>query len=181
MKNILFFLTLLTCFTAYAQEGPIATIKENGKHFKSIEFTVKKNTFYTQIIPQFLGTSLTVETKNDQSFEGAYILLGGTERFNLNKDDENSANLQDIAERGSNQSSSLLISKSPFEFFSFYSGKLEGTIRINLLYAKPLKKSYLEDNKKKAQATVVNNRKASIKAFGESVYLLLRQILRTLK
>ncbi len=150
MKNILS-LILIFCFTStFAQEGPISTIKENGKHFKSIEFNVKKNTFYTQIIPQFLGTSLTVEVKNDQSFEGAYILLGGTEKFILNKDDENTSNLQEIAERGYNQSSSLLISKSSFQFFSFYSGKLEGTIRINLLYAKPLKKSYLQDNKKKS-------------------------------
>lgn len=150
MKNILFLFTLLTYFTAYAQEGPVATIKENGKHFKAIEFIVKKNTFYTQIIPQFTGTSLTVEANANQSFEGSYLLLEGTNKFLLNKDDENTENVQQSAERSSKQSSNLIISNQPFQFFSFYSGKLEGTIRINLLYAAPLKKSYLQDSKKKS-------------------------------
>jgi hypothetical protein len=152
MKNILFLFALLTCFTAFAQEGPVSTIKENGKHFKAIEFTVKKNTFYTQIIPQFLSTSLTVEINTNQNFNGSYVLLGGTEKYELNKDDENTENVQQDAERGSNQSSKLLISKTPFQFFSFYTGNLEGTIRINLLYAAPLKKSYLKDTKKKSAA-----------------------------
>jgi hypothetical protein len=150
MKNILFLFAFFICFHAFAQEGPISTIKESGKHYKAIEFNVKKNTFYTQIIPQFLGTSLSIEVNNDQSFEGAYILLGGTEKFNISKNEENTAVLQGIANRSSNQSSTLFVSKSPFEFFSFYSGKLEGTIRINILYAKPLKVSYIEGTKKKS-------------------------------
>ncbi len=150
MKNTLFLFTLLTCFTAYAQEGPVSTIKENGKHFKAIEFTVKKNTFYTQIIPQFLSTSLTVEVNTNQNFNGSYLLLGGTEKHELNKDNENTENVQQTADRGAKQSSRLLISNNPFQFFSFYSGNLEGSIRINLLYAAPLKKSYLKDTKKKS-------------------------------
>jgi hypothetical protein len=150
MKNTFLFFTLLISITAYAQEGPITAIKENGKHFKAIEFTVKKNTFYTQIIPQFLSTSLTVEVNTNQNFNGSYLLLGGTEKHELNKDDENTENVQQTAERSTNQSSSLLISNNPFQFFSFYSDKLEGTIRINLMYAAPLKKSYLQDSKKKS-------------------------------
>jgi hypothetical protein len=71
MKNTFLFFTLLISITAYAQEGPITAIKENGKHFKAIEFTVKKNTFYTQIIPQFLSTSLTVEVNTNQNFNGS--------------------------------------------------------------------------------------------------------------
>lgn len=149
MKNIISLFLVFLSFSARAQEGSIVTIKENGKHFKAIEFTVKKNTFYTQIIPQFLSSSLSIEIDATKSFFGSYILLGGTEKHLLMKDDENTENVQQDAERGGNQSSKLLIAKTPFEFFSFYSGNLEGSIRINLLYAAPLKSSYLKDKKKR--------------------------------
>jgi hypothetical protein len=148
MKNTIFFILFSISFISYAQEGPINTVKENGKHFKAVEFNVKKNTFYAQIIPQFTGSSLTIETNASNSFEGAYVLLGGVEKFNLAHDHEQSSNIQENTGRTTNQSSSLLIAKNEFPFFSFYSGNLEGKVRINLMYAAPLKSSYLKDKKK---------------------------------
>lgn len=150
MKNTFILFLLAICSITYAQEGPINTVKENGKHFKAIEFIVKKNTFYTQIIPNFTGSSLTIETDITKSFDGSYILLGGTEKFNLSKDHEQTSNIQESTERASNQSTGLLIAKNEFPFFSFYSGDIDGKVRINILYASKLKSEYLKDNKKKS-------------------------------
>lgn len=147
MKNTIFLFLFSICLSSYAQEGQITTVKENGKHFKAIEFMVKKNTFYTQIIPTFTSSSLTIETDITKSFLGSYILLGGTERFELAKDHEQTGNIQEGG-RTSNQSSGLYIAKNAFQFFSFYSGDLDGKVRINLLYAAPLKSNYLKDKKK---------------------------------
>ncbi len=148
MKNTIFFILFSIGLSAYAQEGPVNTLKENGKHFKAIEFTVKKNTFYTQIIPQFTGSSLTIETNASNSFEGAYVLLGGDEKFFLTHDHEQTSNIQESTDRTTNQSTSLFIAKNEFPFFSFYSGNLNGKVRVNLMYAAPLKSSYLKDKKK---------------------------------
>lgn len=148
MKNILFFFLFTITISAWAQEGKINTLKTNGKHFKAIEFNVKKNTFYAEIIPQFKGSSLTIEVDNQQDLNGSYILLGGTEKFIITKDAEQSEAIAQIAERANKQSSGLYLSSSPFEFFSFYSGNLEGTIRVNILYAAPFKNAFLKDKKK---------------------------------
>ncbi len=150
MKNIIFLFLISISTISFAQEGPISTLKENGKHFKAIEFTVKKNTFYTQIIPNFTGSSLTIEADVSKSFEGSYILLGGIEKFHLIKDHEQTSNIQESTDRLTNQSTPLFIAKEAFPFFSFYSGNLDGKVRINLLYAAPLKSSYLKDTKKKS-------------------------------
>ncbi len=150
MKNIIIIFLISFSTLSFAQEGPINTVKENGKHFKAIEFIVKKNTFYTQIIPNFTGSSLTIEADVNKSFDGSYILLGGTEKFNLIKDHEQTSNIQESTERSTNQSTGLLIAKNEFPFFSFYSGNLEGKVRINLLYASKLKSTYFKDNKKKS-------------------------------
>lgn len=148
MKSLFTLLFILFSFYVNAQEGPISTLQENGKHYKAIEFNVKKNTFYTQIIPNFLGSSLTIETDVLNNFDGAYILLGGVEKFFIKKDEEQTENIRQQAERSSNQSTGLFIAKAPFEFFSFYSGNLDGKIRINILYAAPLKKTFSKDKKK---------------------------------
>lgn len=180
MKNIIFLFLVSISIIANAQEGPINTVKENGKHFKAIEFRVKKNTFYTQIIPQFTGSSLSIETQANNSFEGAYILLGGEEKFNLTQDHEQTSAIQESTDRRTNHSTQLYIAQKEFPFFSFYSGNLEGKVRVNILYAAPFKSNYLKD-KKKVQSIVTPNQKASIKVFGESVYRVLRQILLILK
>ncbi len=148
MKNILIIILLFITSHSMAQEGKIRTLKSNGKHFKAIEFNVRKNTFYAEIIPQFKGSSLTIEVEKSQDLQGSYILLGGTEKFIISKDAEQSETIQQIAERSENQSSGLYMSKEPFDFFSFYSGNLEGKIRVNILYAAPLKNTYLKDKKK---------------------------------
>lgn len=147
------FYLLAYCFfflsnIGFSQEGKLYTIKQNGKHFKSIEFDVKKNTLYTNIIPNFEASSLTIEISSSQSFNKAYFILGNDEKKDLVKDDEQTQVIQESASRINNQSSTLLISNSSFKSFSFYSAGIEGRIRINLLYATPLKSSYLKDKKK---------------------------------
>ncbi len=154
---LLFLSFFIYIHASYAQESNISVVKENGKHYKSIEFRIKKNTFYTQIVPKFLASSMSIESNNVNSFSNAYILLGGTERFDLVVDQEQTDAIQEIAERKQNQSSGLYIAEKPFEFFSFYSGELEGFVRIHLLYASPMKNSYLRDSKKKSSTAVKQN------------------------
>lgn len=134
----------------FAQEGAIDIVKQNGKHFKAVEFSVKKNTLYTNIIPEFTASSLTIEVPSQLSFERSYLILGQDEKFELTKDHEQTSAVQESAARMNNQSSALIISKNSFSNFSFFSGNIEGKVRINLIYASPLKSSFLKDSKKKA-------------------------------
>ena len=146
------FLILILSFCSlnlFAQEGSIDVVKDNGKHYKALEFIVKKNTLYTNIIPEFIASSLTIEVANQYSFDKSYLILGTEEKFQLVKDVEQTNAVQESAARLNNQSSALIISKNTFNNFSFYTGNIEGKVRINLLYAAPLKSSYLKDSKKK--------------------------------
>ncbi len=147
---ILIFILSLCSFNLFAQEGSIDVIKENGKHFKALEFIVKKNTLYTNIVPNFLASSLTIEAPVQFTLDRSYLILGSDEKFLLIKDVEQTNAVQESAARLNNQSSALIISKNTFNNFSFYTGNIEGKVRINLLYAAPLKSSYLKDSKKKA-------------------------------
>lgn len=149
-SKILIFILSLCSFNLFAQEGSIDVIKENGKHFKALEFVVKKNTLYTNIVPEFIASSLTIEVLSQYSLDRSYLILGTDEKFLLTKDVEQTNAVQESAARLNNQSSALIISKNTFNNFSFYTGNIEGKVRINLLYAAPLKSSYLKDSKKKA-------------------------------
>ncbi|MFN5705926.1 MAG: N-acetylmuramoyl-L-alanine amidase [bacterium] len=149
-SKFLFFILSLCSFNLFAQEGSIDVIKENGKHFKALEFVVKKNTLYTNIVPEFIASSLTIEVLSQYSLDRSYLILGSDEKFLLTKDVEQTNTVQESAARLNNQSSALIISKNTFNNFSFYTGNIEGKVRINLLYAAPLKSSYLKDSKKKA-------------------------------
>lgn len=148
-KYLIFILSICS-FNLFAQEGSIDIVKENGKHFKAIEFIVKKNTLYTNIIPNFIASSLTIEAPIQYSLDRSYLILGSDEKFQIFKDLEQTNTIQESAARLNNQSSALIISKNTFNNFSFYTGNIEGKVRINLLYAAPLKSSYLKDSKKKA-------------------------------
>lgn len=148
-SKILIFILSLCSFNLFAQEGSIDVIKENGKHFKALEFVVKKNTLYTNIVPEFIASSLTIEVLGQYSLDRSYLILGTDEKFLLTKDVEQTNAVQESAARLNNQSSALIISKNTFNNFSFYTGNIEGKVRINLLYAAPLKSSYLKDSKKK--------------------------------
>lgn len=148
-KYLIFILSICT-INLYAQEGSIDIVKENGKHFKALEFVVKKNTLYTNIVPEFIASSLTIEVPSQYSLDRSYLILGTDEKFLLTKDVEQTIAVQESAARLNNQSSALIISKNTFNNFSFYTGNVEGKVRINLLYAAPLKSSYLKDSKKKA-------------------------------
>lgn len=147
-----FLLLILSIYSLnlFAQEGAIDVVKVNGKHYKALEFTVKKNTLYTNIIQDFIASSLTIEVANQYSFDRSYLILGSEEKFQLVKDVEQTNAVQESAARLNNQSSALIISKNTFNNFSFYTGNIEGKVRINLLYAAPLKSSYLKDSKKKS-------------------------------
>ena len=149
-SKFLIFILSLCSFNLFAQEGSIDVIKENGKHFKAVEFVVKKNTLYTNIVPEFIASSLTIEVLSQYSLDRSYLILGSDEKFLLTKDVEQTNTVQESAARLNNQSSALIISKNSFNNFSFYTGNIEGKVRINLLYAAPLKSSYLKDSKKKA-------------------------------
>lgn len=148
-KLFIIFISLLS-LKSYAQEGHIDIVKVNGKHYKALEFIVKKNTLYTNISTNFNASSLTIEAPVQYTFDRSYLILGTDERFQLYKDVEQSNAVQESAARLNNQSSALIIAKNTFDNFSFFSGNIEGKVRINLLYAAPLKSSYLKDSKKKA-------------------------------
>ncbi len=152
MRLIISIALFFTNSLLFAQEGKLYTIKQNGKHFKSIEFDVKKNTLYTNIIPDFEASSLNIEISNNHNFEKAYFILGNDEKRMLNLDNEQTQIVQESAARINSQSSALIISNSSFKNFSFYTANIEGRIRINLLYASPLKSSYLKDKKKRTDS-----------------------------
>jgi hypothetical protein len=147
--SILLSFLLLAVLPVFAQESEIHTLEQNGKFYKAVEFEVKPNTFYTSIDPQFKASSLTFETRLSNTLHRAYVLLGGTQRFNLKKDDHNTDALQENAARNSNQSSELYLSDDEFSFFSFFSGDISGTVRVNLMYAPPLKIDKNTSSKKK--------------------------------
>lgn len=149
-SKLLTFLFSLITLNLYAQESPIEVVKENGKHYKALEFIVKKNTLYTNILTNFNASSLTIEAPIQFTLDRSYLILGADEKFQLVKDVEQSNAVQESAARLNNQSSALIIAKNTFNNFSFFSGNIEGKVRINLLYAAPLKSSYLKDSKKKA-------------------------------
>jgi hypothetical protein len=148
MKYIFFLSSILISFISFAQESKITTIEQRGNYLKSIEFVVKKNTFYTNIDPNFTATSLTFETTADHDIEKSYVLLGGQEKFELKKDEHTSGE-DNTAERENINSSELFISSKPFTFFSFYSGDMEGKIKVNLIYAKPVKQKASSSKKKR--------------------------------
>lgn len=149
-SKLLTFLFSLITLNLYAQESPIEVVKENGKHYKALEFIVKKNTLYTNILTNFNASSLTIEAPIQFTLDRSYLILGADEKFQLVKDVEQSNAVQESAARLNNQSSALIIAKNTFNNFSFFSGNIEGKVRINLLYAAPLKSSYLKDSKKKS-------------------------------
>jgi hypothetical protein len=152
-----FALLLLLGSVAIAQEGAITQYHGNGKHYHSISFKVKKNTFYSSIATGFTASSVSFEIDSSKSYQRAYTLLGGTEKFLLSNDAEQSAAIQNIAERSNQQSTSLLIAANPFNFISFFSGEIEGEVRLHLLFASPLKSEYLRGSKKKVKAQPVKN------------------------
>lgn len=152
MKYILYLLSFFLLSTGtFAQEGTITTLEEKGAYYKAVEFVVKKHTLYTEINPDFTASSLTFEAPINIDLSKSYVLLGGLQKFILHKDDHNTQALEDKALRNANQASELYIATQPFRFFSFYSGELEGTIRVNLMYAKPMKLEKGASVKKKSQ------------------------------
>ncbi len=151
IPQVLLLIILLGAFqTLFAQEGPITIIEKKGDYYKAIEFNVKPNTFYSSININFKASSVNLEVAQSNIFEKAYLLLGGIQKFELAKDAHQSEVIENLPNRNSQQSSALYIANQPFEFISFYSGNLQGKIRMNLLYASPLKLDKLVSSKKKS-------------------------------
>lgn len=153
---LMFTITLCLAQTVFSQESKIITIEQKGKFYKAIEFEVKRNTLYTSINPSFKATSLTIETAVEKTLERAYILLGGQEKF-LVKPSSHVGNEDGTeASRSPALSSEQYISSEPFDFFSLYTGDMEGKIRVNLIYADPIKlEKNTQTSKKKSLSDCV--------------------------
>ncbi len=158
-KIILFLFLVLSTTLSVAQEGEIRTLEQNDIFYKAIEFEVKANTFYTHIDPDFRASSISFETSLSNTLQRAYVLLGGTQKFLLRKDIHNTQALEDKASRAGHQSTELYIAPGAFQFFSFFSGDLSGTMRVNLLYAPPLE----NDPKKTESKKKVSLKDCSVK------------------
>lgn len=136
MRFILVFLLLISGLVN-AQDRTVKVLEERGDYFKKVKLNVSRNTFYTNLDPSFLATSLSVELPEGADHARALIFLGTGQSLSLKQDAHFS---EDTATRSGFQSE-LMIAPSPFRYFSFFSGDLEGPVFFKLLYAKPLREA----------------------------------------
>lgn len=135
MRFILVFLLLISGLVN-AQDRAVKIIEERGDYFKKVKLNVSKNTFYTNLDPSFLATSLSVEFPERADYARALIFLGTGQSLSLKQETHFS---EDTIHSGFQ--SELMIAPAPFNYFSFFSGDLEGPVFFKLLYAKPLREA----------------------------------------
>ncbi len=123
-KTVLFCLPFVfAAICATAQDGNVKLISKKRKILRVIELDVKKNSIYTNIDPQFIYTSLSVELMDSINPVNAYLFLGDTEKVN-------------ISFKEGTTLSTLLLAAKPLHYLSFFSGNYEGKVRFRLVYKK---------------------------------------------
>ena len=145
-------------FIVLGQEGVLKFMEQRGEFFKSFSLKVKKNILYANLDPTFTASSISISYRPDSAPNGSYLFLGESDKQFLKADADAQT---DENKTDSLYSSQLLIGKKIFNIFSLYSGNLEGTIIVKLLYAPPLGPiKTLGKVKKKSKVVHANNPKA---------------------
>lgn len=134
------FKVIIVCIFTFAGflakgQSQLTLIKENLPFARSLELKVKPNTLYTNLIPNFTYSSLSIAFENKE-IDNAYIFLGSTQKERIIFDEHNV-----------DFHSGLLIADKTQEVFSFFSGNFEGKVIFKLLFAPPATKA----SKKKDQ------------------------------
>lgn len=128
-------LTLIFLFhSAFSQDGELKTLEFKKKNFKTIELIVRPNILYASLDPQFMFNSIGIDSIKELPLKRSFFILGESEKIDLKN--HLAAEPSAVA-----QHEGLLIRTDMIQhYFSFFSGDLEGKIKIRLKYDKASKK-----------------------------------------
>lgn len=109
----------------------IVVIPKDQTFVKVLDIDVNKHTNYQNIDFEFVYTSFIFEISRSADFVSTIYYTNEDESFKLDS-------IPQTDQPGNERRSPFIIPKTPQQYFNFYSGNLEGKVRLYLFYAPPI-------------------------------------------